>query len=212
MIIASAQNSGTYEALLENISGEEVNGTWKLWIEDSYGDGGHQATDINLTFRKNIEISEWLSVDNNSGSIAPNGSTVINVGINSAGLESGNYSGMIKISSNDNDTPQIDIPVSLELGTVSIEENLAADISLVGNYPNPFNPETTINFSLTSSAIVEMSVYNSKGEMVTKVDPKQFNAGRNSFKFDGSSFNSGVYFYTIKSGNKAITKKMLLVK
>jgi hypothetical protein len=48
--IASGQSDGTYTVNLSNFNNENLNGTWYLWIEDSYGDGGHQATNISVTF------------------------------------------------------------------------------------------------------------------------------------------------------------------
>ncbi|PID26550.1 MAG: hypothetical protein CR982_09790 [Candidatus Cloacimonadota bacterium] len=213
VIIASGQTTGSYEVLIDNLEGTEINGNWKIWIEDAYGDGGHQATNISLKFRKNIEIPNWLSVDNNSGSVEPGSSNTVNVSFDSNNLTQGTYEGMIKITSNDNDTPIINIPVTLESnGTVGIDEITPKNVALLGNYPNPFNPETTINFSISKAANVELTVYNSNGEMVKEIANKQFNAGFNSIKFDGSEFNSGVYFYTLKVGNKILSDKMLLVK
>ena len=51
--IASGQTSGTYSVDLSQFDGESMNGTWKLWIEDSYGDGGHRATNITVSFMYN---------------------------------------------------------------------------------------------------------------------------------------------------------------
>ena len=48
--IASGQSDGTYTVNLSNFNNENLDGTWYLWIEDSYGDGGHQATNISITF------------------------------------------------------------------------------------------------------------------------------------------------------------------
>ncbi len=49
-VIASGQEDGTYSVNLTDFEGEAMDGNWKMWIEDSYGDGGHQATDITVTF------------------------------------------------------------------------------------------------------------------------------------------------------------------
>jgi len=50
IVIASEESNGTYSVNLSNFNSEEVNGTWKLWIEDAYPDGGHQATNVTVTF------------------------------------------------------------------------------------------------------------------------------------------------------------------
>ncbi|MBS1516564.1 MAG: S8 family peptidase [Bacteroidetes bacterium] len=84
--------------------------------------------------------------------------------------------------------------------------------SLSQNYPNPFNPATVINYELGTSSDVKLKVYDVLGnEIATLVNKKQ-DAGFYSVKFDGSRFSSGIYFYTLTSGNFAQTKKMLLVK
>lgn len=88
---------------------------------------------------------------------------------------------------------------------------------LFPNYPNPFNPSTIIGYRLPASSNVELKIYDSLGrESVTLVN--QFQPSGNykiDFKgrrSDGSSLASGVYFYTLRAGDFAETKKMLLLK
>lgn len=80
------------------------------------------------------------------------------------------------------------------------------------NYPNPFNPETTINYHLPLAAHVKIAVHNAKGEKVWGMENSRQDAGNHSIKFNGSLYNSGVYYYSLQSGSKTITKKMLLIK
>jgi len=94
---------------------------------------------------------------------------------------------------------------------VNINETKKAELSL-NNYPNPFNPVTSINYELQSGNYTKLTVYNSKGELVkTLLDGVQA-AGRYSVNFDGSGLNSGVYFYKLTTPEKSITQKMLLCK
>lgn len=80
------------------------------------------------------------------------------------------------------------------------------------NYPNPFNPETVIKYQLSSSGNVSLKVYDILGrEVVTLVNEMKF-SGTYEVKFSGNRLSSGVYFYSLKSGNYVNTKKMLLVK
>ncbi len=89
---------------------------------------------------------------------------------------------------------------------------------LHGNYPNPFNPETTIEFSMKNYARAELKVYNIRGQMVRKVLDEQFAPGRHSVVWDGTDGRgkhvaTGVYFYQLKvDGKVAGTRKMLLLK
>ncbi|HRF67578.1 MAG TPA: T9SS type A sorting domain-containing protein, partial [Ignavibacteria bacterium] len=80
------------------------------------------------------------------------------------------------------------------------------------NYPNPFNPSTVINFSLPSSSLVTLKVYDITGREVKTLVNELRGAGRYDVTFDASNFATGVYFYTLETENFTQTKKMLLVK
>jgi len=99
-------------------------------------------------------------------------------------------------------------------GDADAETDMAiqAKSELAQNYPNPFNPITTISFINSNDGKVELTVYNSKGEIVQNVFNGSLNAGNHSFYFDGSKFNSGVYFYKLTTLESSITKKMILMK
>jgi flagellar hook assembly protein FlgD len=89
--------------------------------------------------------------------------------------------------------------------------------ALTGNYPNPFNPVTTISFDLKENAQVSIDIYNIKGQRVATVADGNFNAGRHSIiwkgtDLHGNSVSSGVYFYKMSSGTYTKTKKMILMK
>ncbi len=80
------------------------------------------------------------------------------------------------------------------------------------NYPNPFNPVTTIEYSIATPGRVQVEIFNLLGQRVkTLVDQNQ-TAGSHKVKFDGADLSSGVYFYSIKSGEFFKTKKMILLK
>jgi len=80
------------------------------------------------------------------------------------------------------------------------------------NYPNPFNPETTIGFKLNSAALVNLSVFNSKGELVQELVNGMQSVGAHSIKFNATGLNSGVYFYKLTTPEKSVTQKMVLTK
>jgi hypothetical protein len=93
----------------------------------------------------------------------------------------------------------------------------AREIALFQNHPNPFNPETSISFSLPSSARVVLSIYDVEGRLVRKVVDGVLGEGYKSVSWDGNdevgnSVSSGVYFYRLKSGKYTLTKKMVLLK
>jgi len=80
------------------------------------------------------------------------------------------------------------------------------------NYPNPFNPTTTIDFSLPSNSKVELSVYNANGEQIKQLVNTELSSGAHSVTFDASNLNSGIYFYKLNTPENSTTKKMILVK
>ncbi len=84
--------------------------------------------------------------------------------------------------------------------------------ALQSNYPNPFNPTTTIKYSLQNGGSVMLKVYDMLGkEVATLVDGKQ-PAGSHTVTFDASRLSSGVYLYKLISGRFVETKKMVLLK
>jgi carboxypeptidase T len=95
---------------------------------------------------------------------------------------------------------------------VEVNGNALTEFALSQNYPNPFNPETEINFSIAKPGNVTLTVYNVLGSEVAKIVNGFMEAGNHSVKFDASKLTSGVYLYTIKSGNFIATRKMILMK
>jgi hypothetical protein len=78
------------------------------------------------------------------------------------------------------------------------ETTFATSFTLHGNYPNPFNPQTTVSFSLAQNAEVYIVVYDMLGRQVMTSAPQSFTAGENRNKvIDGSSLSSGTYIYRV---------------
>lgn len=89
---------------------------------------------------------------------------------------------------------------------------LAAEIELYQNYPNPFNPETEISFFLKKDSFITVDLFNTSGQLIKTVFNGKQPAGHQRIKIDASDLESGIYFYTLRSGNDFITKKMTLIK
>ena len=83
---------------------------------------------------------------------------------------------------------------------------------LMENYPNPFNPATTIGYQLPQSANVTIEVYNMLGHRVQTLLNQKKPAGRHQVTFNAGNLASGLYFYTLKAGHYREMKKMLLIK
>jgi hypothetical protein len=89
--------------------------------------------------------------------------------------------------------------------------------ALVGNFPNPFNPETTINYTIKEPVNVRLDVYNLKGQLVRTLVNADQASGRYRVVFTasdekGSPLASGIYFYRLSAGNYTSTRKMMLME
>jgi len=85
------------------------------------------------------------------------------------------------------------------------------------NFPNPFNPETTIHFALPQPEKVEITIYNTLGQQVRQLVSAEYPAGEHAIKWDGLDdlgygVSGGLYLYRMRAGEFATTQKMLLQK
>ena len=80
------------------------------------------------------------------------------------------------------------------------------------NTPNPFNPSTTISFTIPENDNVAVDIYNITGQKVKTIVNDNLSAGKHSVVWDASGFSAGVYFYTVKAGEYEKTMKMTLIK
>jgi hypothetical protein len=103
--------------------------------------------------------------------------------------------------------------IQFDLLTTSFkEEKLLLDFDLKQNYPNPFNSKTNIRFSLPQSSFITLKIYDVLGREVKTLLSGIKSSGIHNVEFDASELNSGIYIYTLRSGEKSISKKMILIK
>lgn len=93
-----------------------------------------------------------------------------------------------------------------------VSTTIPAEFSLDQNFPNPFNPASTIRFSLKNGGMVELFITNSLGQRVGNLVYGEYAAGTHEVTFNADGLASGTYFYTLKSGTSVETKKMMLMK
>ncbi|MCU7495885.1 MAG: T9SS type A sorting domain-containing protein [Ignavibacteria bacterium] len=89
---------------------------------------------------------------------------------------------------------------------------LANEFSLSRNYPNPFNPETILEYSLPEEAFVDIKVYDALGKEVSRLVSKTEKPGFYKVSFNGSALSSGVYILLMKAGDFSAIRKMTLIK
>ena len=96
---------------------------------------------------------------------------------------------------------------------VKLEQPTAVNgFQLNQNFPNPFNPTTNVTFSLPQSGFTSIKVYDVLGKEVRTLINEHLSSGFHSVSFTASELPSGVYIYTLRSGNFSQTKKMILTK
>ena len=95
---------------------------------------------------------------------------------------------------------------------VGVEEQAPVAFQVSQNAPNPFNPTTTISFSLAEAGDVSVDVFNVAGQKIDTLVDGFMDAGSQSVVWDASNFSAGIYFYTVKSGDHSKTIKMTLIK
>jgi len=211
-----------------------------LWQEDRVAEGilGHLYADVEGTiFRSTDDGLTWAAfqigltypvlptlVINQLGELYGSNGTLwrlrekdgrwYDLGVRAGYLLGVDSAGFLWSSSNSGNSPQ-DILRSTGPSTVVQNPGLAvisAGFSLEQNFPNPFNPTTTIRYALSERSHVVLSVFSTLGQHVaTLIDGTQ-DAGYHETKFDGTNLASGVYFYRIQAGSFVQMKKLLMVR
>jgi len=101
--------------------------------------------------------------------------------------------------------------------TCTVDDQVSADdrpvvFALGEAYPNPFNPTTTLSFSVENNEDVTLNVYNTAGQLVRTLVNGMVERGEHKVVFDANHLASGVYVYTLKTANQSAMNKMVLVK
>ena len=95
---------------------------------------------------------------------------------------------------------------------VGVADAAPAAFAVAQNTPNPFNPTTTINFSIPKAGKVTVDVFNAAGQKVDTIVNSQMTAGSHSVNWNAAKFSAGVYFCTVKAADHSRTVKMTLLK
>lgn len=197
---------------------DEKNGDSELEVPIFiYSSDAIEAVDIllevptGLTFKGIEGVPEnWMKLSNINGN---------RVSISLVGLEQNESNGyaLLKFEKAIDNSGSIKAKVRvndnsyMELNELVLFEK-PKDYSLSQNFPNPFNPTTTINYSVPELTDVQLSIYNMLGQRVAHLVNEEQAPGTYSVVWDASSVSSGVYVYQLKAGSQIITRSMMLVK
>lgn len=97
-------------------------------------------------------------------------------------------------------------------GTEGNSSEIPTVFKLYNNYPNPFNPSTSIKYDVPKNTFVNLSVYDILGRLVTNLVNQDMTAGRYDVVWDAKNYASGTYIYKLEAGDFSDVKKMILVK
>ena len=154
--------------------------------------------------RRAIASNAWEKVGFVLGSGTSN--TAHNYTYADNNLSAGKYAYRLKQIDNDG---AFKYSVSTEVEIIGV----AKELKLFGNYPNPFNPSTKVQFAVPENGNVSLRVYNIIGQEVATLFDGAAEAGNiYTANFDGSHMASGLYFSVLEFGNQRITHKMMMTK
>jgi hypothetical protein len=153
--------------------------------------------------RRTVGSNVW----NNVGFVAGHGTSNVMNSYNyaDANITAGSYA--YRVAQVDNDG------VVKTYNESEVTVGAAAKVLTLSNYPNPFNPTTTFEFSVPNDGMTTVKIFNVLGQEVVTAFSGEVKAGQfNHATFDGSKFSSGVYFYSVENNGQRIIKKMLMMK
>jgi len=216
------QPGGAWETLVQEADAAAGNWTWQV-----AGDPGPYAV-IRVTDSLDPEITgesdifavgrnlDWIQLSPSSGVVNAGQSVDITLTLDATGLALGDYEAVLVITTNSGQSFHVPIDLTVD-DTSGAEAKIPRSVSLLGNYPNPFNPSTTLSFALPSAMPVTLDIYSARGMRVRRVLAEPRTAGVHHVVWDGTDSQgrtvaSGVYFYRLMTPEATLTDKVLLAK
>ncbi len=171
------------------------NGTDPVVIEDVVSGDRYFQTSLNFQPPTTLRVGEAVDMD-----------------VRFIPLAEGFFNTEITIDTDDETPPTIRLFGSTTNAAVNEDEVVPVEFSLGEAYPNPFNPTTTIPFSLPSAQKVMLTVHDLSGRLVSTITSGQFEAGSHTIVYDASELATGTYLYQLEAGSFKAVSKMVLVK
>ncbi len=197
--IGAQEISGTVPVELSSFSVSRT-GSGLLLTWETRTETGNYGWDIQKSAGYATEKSQWETI----GFVAGKGtvSTPSRYSF-TAGPSAGTVSFRLR---------QQDLDGRESFSRIAVAEAVPVRFELSGNYPNPFNPETTIRFSLPGPGDVTLAVYSVTGQLIHKTELNKLDAGVQSVSFKGDGLASGVYLYRVTFSGKTLNGKMSLIR
>jgi hypothetical protein len=208
----------------EEIEAETPNDGAHTWICDRRAVSGNclvrvagTASEAGDTCDRAFTILDpvtWLTATPALGSVPAGSEVTVQVAFDTSGLPDGDYYADLSITSSGGN---VLVPVSLHVRSTGLDERFRDSPVLYGCYPNPFNPETRIAFSVPARQRVRLTVYDVSGRLVRELADGVFEPGNQFVVWDGrtdggAAAASGVYFCRFETRDTASGTKLLLLK
>ncbi len=200
-------------SLLSPVNDSVLTNAPDIFIWSQADDAFDASTDLTYTF----EVSNSATFDVKLDSVSFTGDTMFSS--NQVGAI-GEYYWRVSATNSfdlttwgsDSDTTPFHFTINEAVSNEDDELGTPTSFALKQNFPNPFNPSTTISFNVPQSSFVSLKVYDMLGQEVTTLVNERLAAGSKSISFNASGLASGVYVYRLVAGGFTQTRKMTLVK
>ena len=193
----------------------------------------NQAADDGLTVAFNepylhdslavlISKFSWATISPMSGTVPPQSNMTLQLTMQTHNFPTGEFWASIQFETNDPANPIYYVPIhvlvdSVLLDLTAVNTGVPAKFKLAQNWPNPFNPTTTINYYIPEIARVELAIYNVLGQKVKTLvnrlqQPKTYRIEWDGTNDQGHAVASGIYIYRLQAGKNIATKKLILMR
>ena len=218
----SSSSKSEQHAILEPSLKVESQGDDQLVVHLQVAQDRGTAQSLNASFSYDPSTLTLKDIDH----LLPEGWQIIenaspgNLKLASAGLPTSLHDNLISLHFTKNgfvDLSTVSASISFDEQSetlLTLDENQERPISfdLKGNYPNPFNPVTSIEYALPEAAHVKLEIFDMTGRSVSTLVDRTQTAGLHAVRFDAASLPSGTYLYRIEAGSFTATRKMTLIK
>jgi carboxypeptidase T len=187
-----------------------LDSTFMVW------NGGWAPDSVKIKLdRGTFRTSAALGISDTLFEIAPFDSHSVTISVQPPLVDPGSYLGSVKITSKFGygDTSFVKNFLLRKVVTgIAGASALPREFALGANYPNPFNPSTTIRYELPERSHVTLTVLNTLGQKVATLVDGEMEAGYQEVQFDASRLASGVYVYRLAAGAQALARKLILLR
>lgn len=169
---------------------------------------------------QNLEVTNIQStnpqftVEHSNITLSPETYDYLTITFNGSGVV-GTYNTEIQLTTNDPDEGFVQVPVTIHVQETAsfVDWSIFPEtFELRQNFPNPFNPQTTIKYVLNQSTPVKLTVFDASGKVIANLVDEKQKAGVHQVQFNADGLASGIYYYRLQTSQKTAVKKMVLMK